>query len=933
VKTAPDKVDDFNQVRFTATLNEVDPRKPRSAYEGYSFKYDVLDASGAVVRTVESQRYATDGARNRAMQAHNRANIAGASSAKRSFDQEADQLAAYDQIKPLYVGLGAEGRAALHRAFELPTALSAELAQVLKDRLDAMMPGNRALQERIYGQIYSKVFAGKLIDPYQALQRRGDYWVSYTGFIPGTRQKELFKHSFVSARERDNAIRMLQALPADSGVDVDSISPYQQDASRSRERVPMQFVAQVLGAIDGAQGLDTSVRDQIVEMVFDAAPETSFINAFRKREGRRGFIGDVTPLTDGLTPGDTLTNIQANGLRIARQVSDLKYGAKFAQARNALAAENRTFQEGRRAADPLTAAQDREEAQAYADALTQYTESAFKTRGNLSRNLTSGAYALTLGFNVSTALITVMQIPMFVAPFLAGRHGMRSTAQAIGVASRLLTSSGRERTVERIGESGEIESTRARVGWYDFSLDNRDLTDPSNPLRYLAALQDVARINGVFNRSLVQDILQGEDAGGMSGTWQSLMAKTGIFQHHAERYSRETAMMAAYHLALQETAKKANKGDFSVKQLVKKMQDGSLQFSEAQMRAAAMDAVNTAEKTNGSLYAATAPLASQSDVGAIIYLFKRHPLSMYNLMYQTMKRSLPSNASLEDKRIARFQLAGMMGMLGLTAGALGLPLVQQIGWVYDLFAEDDEEDFETVVRTALGEFGSFGVVDYLTGLRISQRVGMSGAFYRPGFNAENLPLMYQVLEGVGGPVVGLTLKYTDRVPELLAQGEIQRATEAMLPTAFGNALRAFRFADEGIRTTRHDPILDDLSPFGVAAQLFGFMPAEYAQQLDINAAALRIDNAINQKRTNLLRELNLARRLGDGRTYAETMRAIDEYNARHPYNPIDPDTIDRSAAAYEAGTARTHNGVQYSERNMQRIKEVINGYGASSVYE
>jgi hypothetical protein len=272
-------------------------------------------------------------------------------------------------------------------------------------------------------------------------------------------------------------------------------------------------------------------------------------------------------------------------------------------------------------------------------------------------------------------------------------------------------------------------------------------------------------------------------------------------------------------------------------------------------------------------------------------------------------------------------------MVGLTAGALGLPLVQQIGWMYDLFADDDEEDFETVVRTTLGEFGSFGVVDYLTGLRISERVGLSGSFYRPGFNTENTPLLYQIIEGVGGPIVGLGLKYTDRVPKLLADGEIQRATEAVVPTAVGNVLRSIRFANEGILTTRGDPIVGDIGPFGATAQFFGFMPAKYAQQLDINSAGSRIDNAINQKRTNLLRKLYRATAQGDGASVRDVERDITAFNRRHPYNQITDDTKKKSLKSHETTTSEMHHGVQFSKRNLERIMQTVNDFGPASAYD
>ena len=921
-------IDNFNRVLFQGTLNEVDVRKPRSAYEGHSFRYAVLDSDGNRIKTVESKRYATETDRNKALQAYNASlpsDAPAAARARRSFDQDPEQLQAYDRLRPLYDALPKEVKDGVGRSFGLPVTLGKELTEAIRARLEALLPNQKALQDKVYGIVYEKILAGQLIDPYQPLRRQGEYWLSYEAIDPETGRTEVFKHAFDSEGQRAAAMRMLEAAPADQQIR--NIDPYQNVGSmKARSRVPMEFVARVLDTIDGSDTMDASVKGQVIELMFDTLPETSFVNSFRRRANIRGFIADFTPITEGLTAGDTIKNLRESSMRIARQTADLKYGAQFSSLRTQLEREYNEFQEKR---DPslsrAEAARQAAEAAQYHDLLSDYTTVPFKQRAGWSRFLTGGTYMLTLGFNVSTALITMSQIPLFVAPFLSGRYGMRNTLGAIGAAQRILTSTGRERTVERVGQDGKIETVRVPVRIWDYSVDNLDFTQPENA--YLAQLHDTAKRNGVFNRSLLQDELLGEQP----TPFQRIAAATGVMQHHAERYSRETALIAAYHLDLQkQMGNTENIGDF-----VEKVKAGTLSPTPAQARAAAESAVNTSEKTNGPIYAAAGPMASQSDIGAILYLFKRHPLAMLNLVGQTALRANPFGANTAaDRKIAQKQLGGMMGMMGLMAGAMGLPMMQQIGWLYDsLIADDDEPDFETVVRTTIGEAGAFGLVDFLTDTRISERIGLGGAIYRPGFAADQLPLPYQVLEGIGGPVIGLGLKYFDRVPTLLADGEYQRAVEAMLPSAAANVARAVRFESEGIRTMRYDPIIDDIGPFSVAAQALGFMPAQYAQQLAINTVGTRINNAIDTKRTKLLRQRYVAIRKGDFARLQEIDAEIQEFSQRHPGNAITKETLDDSLTSHQRTTNRTHHGVSYSPRNEAYIRSITEQFGPPSIFQ
>ncbi len=954
-RTRPEVVDDFNTVIYEGSRSQVDPRKPKSAYEGYSFQYNLVDASGSVTRRVESKRFPTERERNKALQAYNaalspdqRANPVAR--AKVAFSEDPEILQDYASVKARYDRLPDDLKPEVSRMFELQPAVSKELIDAIRARLEALLPQNRAMQDKVFGMIYDKMLSGNMLDPYVALRRTGQYWLSYTAVDPLTVTRDpetgvvdtsnaqitVFKESFETQGQRAKAMQLLQSLPADQQVS--GIEPYENPGSENaRPTVSLEFVSGVLDAIDSSDTLSRikdpvtgkagAVKKQIIDLMFDTLPETSFMNSFKRREGVRGFIGDTTPLTENVVAGDVVKNLRESAMRVSRQAVDLKYGAKFSATRKALTDELTKFQKTNPDNLPVEElAKRRAEALQYYDMVTEYTTTPFRVRSKLSRNLTGGAYMLTLGFNASTALITMSQIPLFVAPFLAGKHGMRNSVAMIREASAIITGSGKERTVDRIGPDGQVEQMRIPVRIWDFSLDNYDFTLPENG--YLSRLHDVAKRNGVFNRSLMQDELLGEQP----TKAQRFFAATGLLQHHAERYSREVALISAYNLELQNAM---GQQDMRASDFVQGLKDGTIEPTQEQQTKAAEDAVNVSEKTNGPIYASAGPLASHGDITAIMYLFKRHPISMLNLMYQTASRSNPWGTSdPEDRKVAQRQLAGMMGMMGVMAGAAGIPMMQQLGWLYDgFFADDDEPDFDTVMRTTLGAAGTHGLVDYLTGMKVSNRIGLGDAIYRPSFASDNLPILHQILEGIGGPVVGLGLKYTDRAPDLLARGEYDRFMETILPSAVANAARAARFSGEGIESMRGDPIIDDVGPFHIAAQALGFMPTEYAQRLAMNSVGTRINNAIQTERTDLLSQRNKALLEGDLETVRDVDQEIEEFNNKHPQYPVLPETKLSSIRAFRQRSARMNQGLAVSPKNQAMIDAILEQYGRSSVWE
>jgi hypothetical protein len=941
-------IDSFNDAAYMATRLQVDPRKPESAYKGYSYQYNVLDKDGNIVRRVESKRYSSDTERNRALQAYNAAlpeerknnRIARA---RRAFDESPETTADHKRVRDMYLAMPADMQKEFSRMLELQPAVGKGWVDAIRTRIETLLPNDKTLQNRIFGTIYDKILSGRLLDPYLALERSGQFRLSYSAVDPlsittdpvtgavdmSNAQVEQFKHSFESEGERQAAIDALMALPPENRVT--AITPYEDGRSKfSRQEVPLDFVSRVLDAVDSsgtlAQAVDpqtgatNDVRQQIINLMLDSVPESSFINSFKKRQGIRGFRGDVTPISEPKAAGDVLKNMRESAMRIARKTADLKYGAEFAAVRKTLNDENVALQGTNPGGlSPQELSRQRAEASQYASVLTDYTQAPFNVRSELSRFAGAGTYMLTLGFNVSTALVTMSQIPLFVYPVLAGKYSDARAIGAIGAAHRILTGAGREREVQRVGPDGQTETGTAPVRLWEHSTEYN--TSP-----YLAPLVEYARKNGVFNRSLMQDELLGEQPTMM----QKVSAATGIMQHQAERYSRETALNAAYILELQDLMARQ---DMSVSDFVKGLEAGTLSFSPEIAQAAAEAAVNVSEKSNGPIYAAAGPIASQGNFMSLIYMFKRHPLAMMNLIFSTAARGMGS-ADPADRKIAQRQAARMFGSLAVFSGALGLPLMQQIGWMYDLLlADDDEPDFKTVVRTTLGEGGAYGLIDYMTGLKISERIGMGSAIYRPGFASQDANPVFQIAEGLGGPVLGMALKYgSGRQLEDLQNGDYQRAAEGLLPTSIANFFKGVRFAQEGIQD-RGGNLVDDIGPFHIAAQAFGFMPASYSQQLAMNSLGTKINNAINTQKSKLMQQVHKARDEGDFQRVQELMVEIQEFNAKNPQNRIDGPTLRQSYQSKKRVTEQTSNGLYVSPGNRARVQEVMDAYGPASILE
>lgn len=851
------QLDALNTLSFTATLNDVDPGKPRSTYKNEPEKLDTWDKLQPLWRDLKR----TGG------------------------DKE------FNRMRGMFENLRKEAQVAL------------------KERIGAMT-GDKAKRDSIYKELEGKIFSQNLMDVYVPLQRSGKYWLTYTAIDPVNGNREVFKHSFSTLGDRQKAKNQLKELADRFGIE--GIEEYTNIKELyRRETPPTPFVRDLMNVLN-TSGVDQATQTDVMDLVLDLIPERSFLNSFRAREGVRGFEGDITPLSLGKQgKHDMVRFMHQRASSMARQITRMKYSARAGKFRADL---NEAFKKnpGTTPAQVSYANQMWEELDKRAANITGMN------RSEMSRRATGGLFFMTLGFNMSSAAVNMFALPTIVYGTIGPKYGFANVARAFGSAHKLIAASGRERNMEEIGPDGNIIEKRGQGGRFDYSFSNYDFDAAGNEkIAHLKYLADEARESNQLHRSLVFDMAEIDETtstAGMGTQWEKVRAMSGSIFHHSERYARETTLLTTYQLELE---KMANGRDIT-------------RLSPEQYQEAARNAVYIAELTNGSVAATAAPRLAQTDIGAVLMLYKRYMLSMIGLQATMINRAF-RGATKEERRLAQLQFASTYGLLATFAGVSGVPIYGMISDLWNLFiADDDEEDFDTAVRTALGELGYSGVLNYVTGREVASRIGLNDMLFRE--SVVDQPLMMDLMLGFGGPAVGI-LNNSFRGIGQLQDGEIYRGMETLLPAFARSILRAGRYGATGeAQTMRGDAIVDDIGVADVIGQAIGFAPAKYVYQLEMNSQYKRMDRAIADTRSRLMKQLYMAQRERNYAEAREIRKEIAEFNQKHPQYMIKPSNIKRSLDQHEETTRTMVGGVTYNPANRDMIQRMQREWSAPTFW-
>lgn len=486
-----------------------------------------------------------------------------------------------------------------------------------------------------------------------------------------------------------------------------------------------------------------------------------------------------------------------------------------------------------------------------------------------------------LGASPASALVNLTQNAQVTLPALGAQHGFGKASRVLGAAVR-----------DALRTFGNIDRT---------------LTDPIERQAYntLRARGDIDKtqthtLAGLAEGNLLQS----------SPVWAKSMSAIGYMFHKAEVINRESAGMAAFRLEYAKTK------DFQK----------SVQY--------ASDIING---THFDYSAANRPRLMQNNVARIALQFKNYSIgmtwAMYRNLYQAMKGETP-----EVRSVARRTLTGILGMTGLMAGTMGLPIINAMRFAgnaaHTLFGDDEPFDFNTEYRAWLAEnlgdtaakYIADGPINQLTGATFSNRVSLSNLWFQDADRElEGKDAYYAMLESIVGPLGGMVKNFYVG-SKMVGDGQVERGIETMMPKFAKDAMKSLRFAHEGANTLRGDPIVPDVTKPEALIQALGFTPSRLFEQQQKNSALMNYQQQITDRRKLLMNMYALAVRSGADTDAA--MAKIHQFNETYPEIAIKSDSIRQSLRARARYSDEQQGGIALNKKLAPRLREDV-GVGAS----
>jgi len=783
-----------------------------------------------------------------------------------------EREAAWKQYHAEFNKLSPEEKQLYRDTFAAYKGLFKELKESLHSSLKETFP-DEAQALSAYNKIIDQI-TKMGIDHYVPLYRQGTYWLTYTD-KSGDAVSELYN----SQAERDFARRKLEA---EGNKDFDEFSRIDQFTHKN---VPRGTMAAQIVKIMREGNADDAAVDKFLQLIVAAMPEASLLKSFQTRKGTAGYQNDVAL---------AFTNVTNN---VTRQLSLMRYGDRMRRLIGKMketAAALRGDQQNR-AVELIREFEDRQ----------NYAMN--PKVSDWARYASTGSFYFNLAGNASSAVVNTLQTPMIVLPLLAGKHGWVNAGRMLMKAIKLYSGSGAKREVTDINGNKVTQE-----GWLEVGPSIENLTSMGKSPQYAALMQKLKDL-GFLQTSMAYDALDVNDKPGKEVTSTSNLAhKTAVIStymfHHAERMNREVTAVAAYDLELERLAKKGITGEAAREQAI-----------EA--------AVKMVQFAHGAGHTESGPSIGHSDIGKVLTVFKRFGFTMYNMLFTTMFKALPvegaTGQQLEEIKAARRQLAGIYGMSALFAGVKGLPLYWIAELAYNMANDDDDDDFDTVMRKFLGEFAFKGPVNYITNLGIADRVGWTDLIYRENKGGKaDASAASQIMEAILGAPYAIGNNMF-RAAELANDGHMERAIETALPIALRNVLKGVRYATEGVNTLRGDPVMGEVNGYNAAMQVLGFAPADLLAQYEINATAKKMGDTVTKMEQNLLKKYYVAQREGDYERADELEKKLFELGDKYPELKISGDTITKSVKARDKISDDMYHGVQLNKKLRPLIEESI----------
>ena len=830
--------------------------------------------------------------------------------AKKKYGNNAEKLAAWKAMQKDVKAVGPGGKKTYIELRESYKRQFDELQKVINGRIDGLKdtdgnPLNEEAKEQLKTDVFGKIFAKGRIEPYFPLTRQGDKWLQYNTKVTdaqGNTTTEPVYMAFKTVYERNQFIKSLKGNPDVVGEP----RPYEnikEAIGKAQSNAPnTSFINATMQLLSG---VDQEVRDEFTQLFLNALPESSFAKSMvsRKNEGK-GELG---------FDRDAESAFRYKAYNLASQIERMRYSEEIDNTMQTLREEAESYGNNNPDVQPNTNA-------AFEELAKRASFAKNPPEDKLASSLNRIAFVGTIGFNVSSAFVNLSQIPLMFQPLLGGTYGQANAFKGISNAFKIVSGSGKSRKIGTM-LGGEADTTgMPSIDNYYQEIQDKDgnvtlkIRDDleidaarRKELEDLMPLVEMAAAQGQLNRSIFYDTLGVELTGREKGLWDYTNAWSAFMFHQVERLNRQVAMVSTYQLELNKLREKGGMTDAEMK------------------NAAAETAIYKAQEMNGGAFLATAPRIAQSGIGRVAMMYKTFGVQMYYTILKTAKAAL-KDADPEVRKQSMKALVGVLTSSMLMAGFQGLPMIGAVFAIANLFLDDDEDDAETIARKFMGEGFYKGGINALTGMDVAARFGLGNLLFRLNPYSQDQSAVEIAAQAVGGPALSVISQFARGVGDAV-DGNLQRGVETMLPSAFRNVAKTYRYASEdAIKSRRGDVIYDDISSGELVGQFFGFAPAGYTLVQEKNMASKRIDRAVNKERTQTLREMYMALRMSDSAGLREAIEAVKDFNSKHPNFGISASTVIKSMRQHNRTSATMFNGITISPKMRALIRQHRDDY-------
>lgn len=678
-----------------------------------------------------------------------------------------------------------------------------------------------------------------------------------------------FGQFFVAARdakgklvhfERAASVGAQQAIEAEMKAEFDDVKVgvIKPDQDFSRFVDP-NFVADITDLL-GEVGGDGQILDAIYQRYLETLPSFSIRKASIHRQGIKGFDKDA---------------IKAFGSKMfhgAHQLARLKHSTDLTKH-----IEN-ARREAKDDKDPTRAG-------AIANEMLKRHEWALNPQGSSwSAWATSASFVWYLGITPGAAIVNLTQTTVVGIPILvAGVKGA-----SVAKAAKALTGALADFTAGL--SKGDAEWSRGALTSARLTADER------------TALE-AAYNSGALDKSQAHDIAAIGDSGvEYSAVREKAMRPIAFMFHHAERLNREVTFLAAYRMS----------------------KESGLNVEDATKQAG-----NLTWDTHFNYENWARPRFMQGDVARVALVFKSFQINMLYRLFRDSHQALKGETE-EVRKQARAQLIGITGSMMLHAGITGTwgyaLMMLLAGMFFEGGSDEAEEELKDAVvsmfGTGAGGMILKGVPGQLTGTNLTSRIGMPELWFRSSYRpVEGRDAYYHFVDQALGafPAIGLNML---RGASMIGDGEVWRGAELMVPKAVRDQMRFMRYLNEGVTTSRGDPLMDSISAHDAIVQAIGFSPARVSERYEQNRRLMNMQSGIQDERRRILGDV--ARYLMNGDEISpRALRQMQSFNQKYPTYPITRDTIKRSIRARQRASEDMSGGIRMNASLEDQLRSMM----------